>query len=155
MDAHSAWEYPELNLSNRVKREASATQGGDPTLFRVVNSNLLDDLVDVNPSLEGMEFSTLSPFDTICLRTVNSEYRILLLDPKQGRALVEGGPYFAEPIEATLSGSTFGGSTLKVGWIGVGLRLEIWTNGKWTRTSPVQSILVTSSSAEPVPTNAL
>ena len=35
---------------------------------------------------------SLNPYDTILLRTHN-DYRLLLLDPKTGRALVEGGEY--------------------------------------------------------------
>ena len=48
-------------------------------------------------------------------------YEIFLLDPKSGRALVQGGKYFAEPVEATVSSSTFGGCMLRLGWIGVGV----------------------------------
>jgi hypothetical protein len=80
--------------------------------------------------------------DTIHVRTRNSDYEIFLLDPKSGRALVRGGEYFAEPAEATVSGSTFGGCMLKVGWLGVGLRMEIYANGQRTVTSPVQWLRV-------------
>src|SRR5689334_6464126 len=45
----------------------------------------------------GVMLESLNAFDTILLRTHNSEYRILLLDPKTGRALVEGGSYLLEP----------------------------------------------------------
>jgi hypothetical protein len=43
-------------------------------------------------------------------------------------------------VEATVSGSTFGGCMLKAGWLGVGLRMEIYVNGQRTVTSPVQSL---------------
>src|SRR6185503_14108771 len=39
----------------------------------------------------------LKPFDTVLLQTHNSDYRILLLDPNTGRALVEGGNHLVEP----------------------------------------------------------
>ena len=74
-------------------------------------------------SLPGVALETLAPFGTIWARTHNSHYRILLLDPKTGRALVEGGQ-FAEPVEGVVYGSTLGSSKFKVGWIGVGLRIE-------------------------------
>jgi len=45
-------------------------------------------------------------------------------------------------VEATVSGSTFGGCMLKLGWLGVGLRMEIYANGQRTVTSPVQSLRV-------------
>jgi len=98
--------------------------------------------VEVNPSLEGVALETLTPFDTLCVRTRNSDYRIFLLDPKRGRVLVEGGRQFVEPVEAVVNGSAFVGSTFKIGWIGVGLRIEFWTNGNLVSTSPVQSVRV-------------
>lgn len=92
-------------------------------------------------SLPGVALETLAAFDTIWARTHNSDYRILVLDPKTGRALVEGG-LFLEPVDAVVNGSTLGSSTFKVGWIGVGLRIEFWTNGTIVSTSSVQSIRV-------------
>src|SRR5262249_10221184 len=80
--------------------------------------------------------------DMIQARTRNSVYEIFLLDPKSGRALIRGGVHFAEPVEAIVCGSTFGGCMLKVGWLGVGLRMEISANGGRTVTSPVQSLRV-------------
>lgn len=100
-------------------------------------------------SLPGVALETLAPFDTIWARTHNSDYRIFLLDPGTGRALVEGGSQFVEPVEAVVYGSTFGSSTFKVGWVGIGLRIEFWTNGIVVSTSPVQSVRVEHpSSAE-------
>ena len=89
---------------------------------------------------EGIALRLLSSFDTIRARTLNSEYFIFLLEPETGKALVQGGRYFAEPVEATVSGSTFGGCMLKMGWIGVGLRIELCFNGQRIVTSPVRSL---------------
>ena len=86
---------------------------------------------------EGIALDTLTPLDTICVQTRNSNYRIFLLDPQKGRALIEGGP-FPEPVDALVNGSVTT-SRFKPGWIGVGMRLEFWTDGKLTSTSPVQS----------------
>jgi hypothetical protein len=91
-------------------------------------------------SAEGVALRMLSPFDTIRLQTLNSEYYLFLLDPETGKALVQGGRFFAEPIEAVVSGSTFGGCMLKMGWLGVGLRVEICYNGQRIVTSPVQTL---------------
>jgi hypothetical protein len=82
----------------------------------------------------------LNQFDTILLRTQNSEYRILILDPARGRALVEGGAHFVEPAEALLMGSAIPGSDFKSGVIGVGCRLEIWADDKVFLTSPIKSL---------------
>ena len=100
----------------------------------------LDGVTEISPALEGVILGMLGACDTIHVRTRNNDYEIFLLDPKSGRALVRGGEYFTEPVEATVSGSTFGGSMLKSGWIGVGLRMEIYANCRRTVTSPVQSL---------------
>lgn len=102
----------------------------------------LDGVAEISPSLEGLTLMTLKACDTIHVRTRNSVYELFMLDPESGRALARGGEYFAEPAEVTVSGSTFGGCMLKVGWLGVGLRMEIYANGQRTVTSPVQSLSV-------------
>jgi hypothetical protein len=90
---------------------------------------------------------SLQPFDTIFLRTQNSDYRILLLDPKTGRALVEGGSLVGEPKEAFLCGSRMHGSGFKFGAISVGHRLEMWIGEMAVSTSGIKTISVTSQHA--------
>ncbi|HZI47459.1 MAG TPA: TraR/DksA C4-type zinc finger protein [Pyrinomonadaceae bacterium] len=85
---------------------------------------------------------TLNPFDTILLRTHNSEYRILLLDPKTGRALVEGGDYLVEPSEALVKGSAAPGHAFKAGAISTGCRLEMWVDEQALLTSLIESVHV-------------
>jgi len=102
----------------------------------------LEGITEISPTLDGVTLMTLEACDVIRARTRNSVYEILLLDPKTGRALAQGGKYFAEPMEVTVSGSTFGGCILKRGWLGVGLRMEIYANGRRTVTSPLQSLRV-------------
>ena len=93
-------------------------------------------------NVEDVALQSLNPFDTILLRTYNSDYRILLLDPKTGRALVEGGDYLAEPKEALLRGSAIPGSEFKGGSICVGARLEIWVDETVLLTSSIKSVHV-------------
>lgn len=88
----------------------------------------------------GVAIETLAPFDTIRIRTQNSDYRIFLLDPKTGRAIVQGGSHFVEPLDAIVNGSVGADYIPKPGWIGVGCRLEMMTNQGIASTSPVQSI---------------
>jgi len=102
----------------------------------------LDGGAEISPTLDGVMLMTLEACDMIQARTRNSVYEIFLLEPKSGRALVRGGKRFAEPVEATVSGSTFGGCMLKIGWLGVGLRMEIYENGHRTVTTPIQSLRV-------------
>ena len=107
----------------------------------------------ISPTFDSSDvvLETLNPFDTISLRTHNSEYRILLLDPKTGRALVEGGDYLAEPSEALLMGCATPGFAFKAGALSIGNRLEICAEEKALLTSPIKSILVKhSAEGEPV-----
>jgi hypothetical protein len=102
----------------------------------------LDETIEIGDELEGVMLKTLKPCDTIHVRTCNSDYDIFLLEPESGRALVYGGEYFAQPVETTVNGSTFGGCMLKLGWLGVGLRMEFYANGRCIVTSPVQELCV-------------
>jgi hypothetical protein len=102
----------------------------------------LDEAVEISPAMEDVTLGTLEACDTVIARTRNSDYEIFLLDPKSGRALVRGGKYFTEPVEATVNGSTLGGCMLKTGWLSVGLRMEICVNGMRTVTSPIESLRV-------------
>jgi hypothetical protein len=102
----------------------------------------LDGFTELSAALDGVALRTLTAFDTIHARTLNSDYYLFLLDPQAGRVLVQGGHFFPEPVEATLSGSTFGGCMLKMGWVGVGLRIELCANGQRIVTSPVQSLRI-------------
>ena len=102
----------------------------------------LGGVIEISPLLEGVTLMAMEACDTIHVRTRNSVYEILMLYPKSGRALVRGGECFTEPVEATMSGSTFGGCILMTGWLGVGLRMEIYVNGQRAVTSPVQSLRI-------------
>ena len=88
---------------------------------------------------------SLNPCDTVLLRTYNSDYRILLLDPKTGRALVEGGSYLVEPNEALVRGSAVPGDPFKPGAISIGGRLEMWVDERVFLTSIIKSVHVKHS----------
>ena len=53
---------------------------------------------------------------------------------------MQGGNHFIEPVDAIVNGSVGAGGIPKVGWIGVGCRLEIMANKGIASTSPIQSI---------------
>jgi hypothetical protein len=96
----------------------------------------------VPTSTTNVLLETLNPFDTILLRTHNSDYRILLLDPRTGRALVEGGSYLPEPSEGLVKGSALPGSAFNGGAICTGGRLEMWVDQKVFLTSPIETVAV-------------
>lgn len=111
-------------------------------MHRIPRYCSLDGFTELSSALDGVALRTLAQFDTICARTLNNDYYIFLLEPESGKALVQGGRYFEEPVEATVSGSTFGGCMLKMGWLGIGLRIEFCASGQRIVTSPVQSLHV-------------
>ncbi len=104
-------------------------------LIQVSDSDL-----SVSAATTELALETLQPFDTILVQTLNTDYRILLLDPKTGRALVEGGHYLTEPRESLISGSNLRDSEFKPGSIAVGYHLVMWADEKIVNTSLVQSI---------------
>ena len=96
----------------------------------------------IDSSTVELPLNSLHEFDTIFVRTMNSDYRILLLDPNTGRALVEGGAFLTEPSEGFVAGSKLNGTHFKPGSIAVGCRLEMWSDHTIISTSLIQSIAV-------------
>lgn len=88
---------------------------------------------------------SLKPFETILVQTYNSDYRILLLDPNTGRALVEGGNHLVEPCEALVRGSAIPGEPFKAGVISIGAQLEMWVDERVFLTSMIKSVHVKHS----------
>ncbi|MBI4469300.1 MAG: hypothetical protein HY650_08275 [Acidobacteria bacterium] len=91
---------------------------------------------------EGIDVTELEPFQIIHAQTLNHEYRLTMIDAREGRVIVEGGAYFPEPVEGHLRGSSAGGAMLRLGWIGLGLHMEIESLGHRLVTSPVRALRV-------------
>ena len=98
----------------------------------------LDGFVALSSAADGISLRDLDPLTTLLVRTCNSHYRIVI--SQNTEVFVQGGQFFPDVTAARLEGSSFGGSFLKVGWIGVGLRMEIWANDLRIITSPVCAI---------------
>lgn len=63
---------------------------------------------------------------TLLIQTKNTLYR---LEKREDGFYISGNPRFClEPTKATIHGSTWGGSMLKMGWVGRGMRLEFSTD---------------------------
>ena len=99
----------------------------------------------------GVALTRLEPWSRLLVRTHNTAYHLTILEPSESRVLVQGGHYFAEATEAVLFGSSFGGSLLKVRWIGCGMRMEISADDRKIVTSPVRSVEVQESVEMPGP----
>lgn len=101
----------------------------------------LDGFTDMVNKNRGLDLTEIDAGKTVIVKTQNSTYTILILDPFKGEVVVTGGKYFIEPKRCILSGSTLGGSFLKMRWIGLGMYLEFCIEGEGqTVTSTVRSI---------------
>jgi hypothetical protein len=103
----------------------------------------LEGFVDDVADARGIHLRDVEPLTTIVVRTHNSCYRIIIAHDKT--AIVRGGSFFPDPTPARIDGSGFGGTLLKVGWIGVGLRMEIFADGRRIITSPVRDMTLERS----------
>jgi hypothetical protein len=87
---------------------------------------------------KGVHVSRVDPLTRIDLKTRNSRYQITVVDPNRWRVVVRGGRFFPTETIAYLCGSGYGGTLLKVAWIGVGLCCELSAEGLRVVTSPVE-----------------
>ena len=99
----------------------------------------------------GVDVRGLEPLTRLRVRTHNSLYRLTVLSPGESRVLIQGGQFFAEPVEASLGGSSYGGCMLKTRWIGLGMRMEIYGEDGHIVTSPVHSVEAEDDSSLPGP----
>lgn len=98
----------------------------------------LDGFVDAASACGGVSVLDLEPLTVLRVETMNSVYRIVI--SQRTAVFVQGGQFFPETTAAHFAGSTFGGSLLKIGWIGVGMRMEICGDDGPIVTSPVRRI---------------
>ena len=125
---------PRINDIVRERRGVSADTamrlaryfGGDASEV-VPRRCTLDGFAEEVALTEGINVREAEPLVPIVVTTQNSVYRIIPLRWGDAGVLVQGGQFFPEPTEAYLAGSTFGGSFLKMYWIGIGMHMEINT----------------------------
>jgi hypothetical protein len=115
-----------------------------PRLFRL-HSNLSDEVNHniVQSEIEGGVFlKDLPPATVLQIRTQHHCYTVVLLGGSQ--ALISGHPkYCPRQVLVAIAGSTWGGSMLKLQFVGRGMYLEFHHPEYRTPivTSPVQEIL--------------
>ena len=137
-----------IDTSSESPNESSASVGKDPAELKRDDGHESGSLHCFNwmeDPVHEVELAKLRAFDTIVVRTLNSDYRIFLLDPETGRAMLVGG-LLNEATEGTVFGSSLGES-IRLGWVEVGLRFEAWANDRYIRSSPVQSLYVLHQSS--------
>lgn len=91
----------------------------------------------------GIDVRKLKAGTILLVMTKNNLYKLVKTD-KDGVVYAQGGKYLIEPVEVYFSGSTFGGSMIKIGWIGYGMIMEmhIIEKKKGIKTSPVQAVKI-------------
>jgi len=94
----------------------------------------------VPDELDGIDVRQLRRGTIVTVQTRHSIYRCVIVDARRRIASVQGGSGFETPTVARIDGSTEGGSPMKMGWIGLGLRLELSVGRQRTITSPVIAI---------------
>jgi hypothetical protein len=116
-----------------------------PNLGDAVNSNIVQSEIEGGVSLEGL------PPDTVLqIRTQHHSYTAQFLG--EGSAMISGHPqYCPEPVQVTIAGSTWGGSMIKMRYIGRGMHLEFHHPGYGTPiiTSRIQEICEPLRSVRP------
>jgi hypothetical protein len=90
----------------------------NPHLSDGVNRNIIQSEIE-----GGVYLRDLSPGSLLSIQTENRAYRMVALG--DGAVLISGHPEFCpDPIEVRVNGSTWGGSMLKMKFVGRGMRLE-------------------------------
>lgn len=75
---------------------------------------------------DGIWSADIVPGTVTIIETKNRKYE--LRRKENGRFTIKGHPeYCPEDTDCVINGSTFGGSVIRVGWIGKGMRLEFVT----------------------------
>ena len=105
----------------------------------------LDGFIEAASQADGVGLADVDTFTTLVVQTDNSVYQITILQPYAREVVVQGGAFFPERTRACLSGSSFGGSCLKLGWVGIGLHMEFYAEDEWVITSHVRAITVAPS----------
>ena len=97
---------------------------------------------EATSSNAGLHVASLNPLTRLAVTTRNTEYTITVVEPKDWKVMVRGGRFFPSERLAFLCGSGYGGTLLKVAWLGLGLCCELSTEGQRVVTSPVQNFQV-------------
>lgn len=91
--------------------------------------------------MRGVDINELDPkIKKIIVETQNSIYELI---PKKGNVFIaKGGEYIPKPRKIKINGSTWGGSMIKTGWIGIEMYMELMLSQKMITTSCIKSITV-------------
>jgi hypothetical protein len=106
----------------------------NPHLSKEINDNLRD--MELNG---GIWYSKLPIGSRVEVVTKNTRYQIE--KRSEDESFIQGhSQYCPIPTLARIHGSTFGGSMIRVGWLGVGMHLEFSLGKAPVPTSEIQSV---------------
>lgn len=93
-------------------------------------------------NIEGIYLRDVSPGEILLVQTTNSDYSLIYLG--YGSAQIAGNPRIcrgSQPVNVL--GSTWGGSALRIGFIGIGMCLQFQRPGeaRMVTTTPIRSVL--------------
>lgn len=93
----------------------------------------------------GIEFNRLAGLEQFAVRTRNTVYELTVLSPATGEVLVRGGRFFPEHTRALFTGSSLGGSFLKVRTIHPGFLMEFHHEGRRIVTTRVKNVIAVAA----------
>jgi hypothetical protein len=105
---------------------------------RLLGSKTVNTFLELMQSVEGVELGELEPMTTVLVWTWNSLYRVVVAEGSD--VLVQGGLMFPQPTPAHVDGASTRGGPLKIGWISLGLMMELHVSGQRIVTTPVIAI---------------
>ena len=97
----------------------------------------------------GVLLPDLDHYDRLIVRTRNSIYEMIVIEPQTAAVLVRGGRFFPEFSRARLAGSSLGGSMLKMHGVYTGFHMELVADGQIVTTA-VRTIDVLTTGNRPV-----
>ena len=91
--------------------------------------------------VEGIYLSELSVGDVLVIQTRNNTYSLVYLGAAAA-LMAKRSPRYVEPVSVNILGSTCGDAALMMGFLGVGLCLEVQQleDNRVLVTSPIQSL---------------
>ena len=114
------------------------------------------DELATSPPDDTIQLDSCPQFQWILVRTRRSVYDVIVLSGEAGEVMIRGGSFFPEFQLATIVGSTFGGSAVRLGSICAGCHLELHVDGKSFVTSRIENVsLGFPHPAFPLPAPAL
>jgi hypothetical protein len=88
----------------------------------------------------GLSISSLDAGEVLIVQTVNTRYRIVILDPIEQMVIIRGGRHFPKATEARLLGFS-ADKKVRIGKIVKGLSLAVAVGQRCFVTSPVKQIV--------------